>query len=102
MATEVRVRRVAAVLAGIVVLGAAAIAAINRPVDPAGRGRTVIIPPGASSSELGHVLRSGGVVRRSSHVVLAVRARRLSRALQGGDYARSPSPTVLVCADLIP
>ena len=101
MATEVRVRRVGAVLAGIVVLGVAAIAAINRPVDPAGRGRTVIIPPGASSSEIGHVLRSAGVVRRSSHFVLAVRARRLTRALQGGEYALSPSMTLLDIVDII-
>src|SRR5947209_19027149 len=101
MATEVRVRRVAAVLAGIVVLGVAAIAAINRPVDPAGRGRTVVIPPGASSSEIGNVLRSTGVVRRSSHFVLAVRARRLTRALEGGEYARSPWRTLLAVDDVI-
>ena len=47
------------------------------------------------------MLRSAGVVRRSSHFVLAVRARRLTRALQGGEYALSPSMTLLDIVDII-
>jgi UPF0755 protein len=98
---DARVRRAAGVLVLIVALSAAGIATANRAVDPAGRGRIVVIPAGASSSEIGRVLKSAGVVRRSSHFVLAVRLRRLTRALQGGEYLLSPSMTLLDILDVI-
>ena len=98
---DARVRRAAGVLVVIVALSAAGIAAANRGVDPVGRGRIVVIPPGASSGEIGRVLQAAGVIRRSSHFVLAVRLRRLTRALQGGEYLLSPSMTLLDIVDVI-
>ena len=98
---DARVRRAAGVLVVIVALSAAGITAANRGVDPVGKGRIVVIPPGASSGEIGRVLQSAGVIRRSSYFVLAVRLRRLTRALQGGEYLLSPSMTLLDTVDVI-
>lgn len=99
--TDVRVRRAAGVLVVIAALGAAVSVAGNRATDPAGRGRIVVVPPGASSSEIGRVLESTGVIRRSSHFVFAVRLRRLTRALQGGEYMLAPSMTLLDIVDVL-
>ncbi len=93
--------RAAAVGIAVITAGVAVAAAIVRPADPAGRPRVVIISPGASSTEIGRLLQSAGVVRRDADFVLAVRARRLTRSLQGGEYLLSPSMTLLEVVDTV-
>ncbi len=94
-------RQAAAVGVVILALGAAAVASVVRPLDPAGRARIVVIPPGASSRDIGRLLQSSGMVRRGSDFVLAVRVRRLTRSLQGGEYLLSPAMSLLDIVDTV-
>lgn len=100
--TDLRwLRRPAIALVLVIALGIAMVGAVVRPVDSAGQARIVVIPPGATSSEIGHRLQSAGVVRRASDFVLVVRLRRLTHTMQGGEYLLSPAMTLLDIVDVI-
>lgn len=77
------------------------VAVVVRPVDRTGAARVIAIPHGASSSQIGSLLQSAGVVRSATDFVLAVRLRGLTHSLQGGEYAVSPAMTLLKIVDLI-
>lgn len=93
--------RAAGAIALVVVLAAAAVAVAVRPVDRTGAARVIVIPHGASSSQIGSLLQSAGVVRSASDFTIAVRLRRLTHSLQGGEYAVSPAMTLLEIVDRI-
>lgn len=90
-----RLRWSATLLAFLLVGGAVAGAAAIRPVDPAGSARIVYIPPGISSTEIGRLLASAGLVRRASSFVLAVRVRGLTASLREGEYRLSPAMALM-------
>jgi len=94
-------RRAAGPVILLVLLAAAGVAVSVRPVDRTGAGRVVVIPHGASSSQIGSLLQEAGVVRRASEFVIAVRLRGLTHSLQGGEYLLSPSMTLLEIVDRI-
>lgn len=79
----------------------AVFAAAIRPVDLRGAPRVVVIPPGATSSGIGQLLSTAGIVRSTSDFVLLVKIRGLGQSLKGGEYRLSPSMTLLKVADVI-
>jgi UPF0755 protein len=85
----------------VFVLCAAVVASAIRPVALSGPPRVVVIPSGATSSTIGQLLSSAGIVRSASDFVLAVKIRGRSHSLQGGEYRLSPSMTLLQVVDVI-
>lgn len=73
-------------LAAVIVVAAVAV----RPANPAGVPRVIVIPQGATSSDIGRQLEAAGVVRRAADFVITVRVLGLQRSLQGGEYLLSP------------
>jgi UPF0755 protein len=85
----------------VFVLCASVVASAIRPVDLRGSPRVVIIPSGATSSTIGQILSTAGIVRSASDFVLAVKIRGLSHSLRGGEYRLSPSMTLLQVVDVV-
>lgn len=55
----------------------------------------MVIPPGASTADIGCRLQAAGLVRRGSDVVLLARVLGLTRSLQEGEYLLSPAMGLL-------
>lgn len=85
----------------VLLAGAAAVLFSLRPVDLSGTSRAIVIPKGASTSEIGQRLAAAGVIRRPVDFVIAVRLRRLTHALREGEYELSPAMGLLEIVDKI-
>ncbi|MBM3469414.1 MAG: endolytic transglycosylase MltG [Armatimonadetes bacterium] len=95
---RIRLRRavlsVGIAVAGAVFLGAAAAALLWCEMRPPGgpdRSRTVVVPPGETTWQIGRRLAEARVVRSARAVVIAARLRRVDGRLRSGEYALSPA-----------
>jgi UPF0755 protein len=97
--------RVAAAAAAAVILVAVVVGLVAShllsPVDPRAPAAIVVVPPGASTSEIGALLRRAGVIRASSHFVIAARFRRTTNTLREGEYRLSPAMPLLRIVDVL-
>ncbi len=74
---------------------------VLRPVDRHGQPKIVSIPAGASLAEIGHLLATAGLIRRSTDFVVVMRARGWGRSLHEGDYQLSPAMGLLEIGDAL-
>lgn len=98
---RIRLRRVVYLaciaVAGAVFLGAGAAAFLwweMRPPGGAEGSRTVVVPPGETTWQIGRRLAEARVVRSARAVVVAARLRRVDGRLRSGEYAFSPAQSV--------
>lgn len=95
---RIRLRR-AVLLAGIAVAGAVFLGAgaavllwwEMRPPGGSDRSRTVVVPPGETTWQIGRRLAEARVVRSARAVVVASKLRRADGRLRSGEYALSPA-----------
>jgi UPF0755 protein len=98
-------RQAGIVIAGVVFLAAAGGAGIwwtLGPIDaPGGAPRTIVIPLGESTWQIGRRLASAGVVRAAWTVAVAAELRGVAGRLRHGEYALSPSQDALQIVDTL-
>ena len=80
---------------------AAAVAYSLAPVDRAGASRTVVVPRGATSVEIGRLLHAAGLVRSPWAFAAASRIRGVAGTLQEGEYRLSPAMPLLDIVDAL-
>ncbi|MDI6772863.1 MAG: endolytic transglycosylase MltG [bacterium] len=81
-------------VAGAVFLGAGAAVLLWWEIRPLGgpdRPRTVVVPPGETTWQIGRRLAEARVVRSARAVVVAARMQRADGRLRSGEYALSPA-----------
>ncbi len=92
-------------IAGAVFLAVAAAAGFWWELHPVGTAggetRTVVIPPGESTWQIGQRLAGAGLVRNAWAITLAARLRRATGRLRHGEYALSPSQSALEIVDVL-
>lgn len=71
-----------------------------RPVG-GGASRIVVIPPGASTWQIGERLAQAGVIRSPRALVVAARLRGASGRLRHGEYALAPTQSALHIVDIL-
>ncbi len=92
---------VARILVIVVVVSGVIAIEMLRPVDRHGQPKIVSIPAGASLAEIGHLLATAGLIRRSSDFVVVMRVRGWGRSLHEGDYQLSPAMGLLEIGDAL-
>ena len=72
-------------------------------VRPVGGGpsRIVVIPPGASTWQIGERLTQAGVIRNPRALVVAARLRGASGRLRHGEYALAPAQSAMQIVDIL-
>lgn len=88
---------------GVVFLLAASAGVVWWQVRPVGEGtaRTVVIPPGTTTREIGERLASAGLVRGPRVLMIAALVRGATGRLRHGEYAFAPSQSALEIVDIL-
>ncbi len=98
-------RQVGIGIAGAVFLAAVAATGVWWELHPVGAAggetRSIVIPPGESTWQIGRRLADAGLVRNAWAVTLAARLRRATGRLRHGEYALSPSQSAVEIVDVL-